>query len=171
MITLLENAVRSGHGCEDWYRTWVAGRTIDHAEKDLEESQRGSGQDATVCRCPLEQELLGRLPQGHNHSKATFRDQTAHIDDSLVRISTLELPECDIKRQDEDRLVVLAQCPVLGHLDLSCNFYFEENGIERLAGVLGQCRELEHLNFKGNDIRSVMLVQRGLHECWCSAKG
>jgi len=31
----------------------------DHAEKDLEECQRGSGQDVSVCRCPLEEELLG----------------------------------------------------------------------------------------------------------------
>ena len=31
----------------------------EHAEKDLEETQRGSGQDVPACRCPLEQELLG----------------------------------------------------------------------------------------------------------------
>jgi hypothetical protein len=47
-----------------------------HAEKDLEESQRGSGQDAPASRCPLEQELLeqevleqellGRRPQWHS---------------------------------------------------------------------------------------------------------
>ena len=39
----------------------------DHDEKDVEESQRGSGQDASACRCPLEQELLGRHPPWHNH--------------------------------------------------------------------------------------------------------
>ena len=40
----------------------LAGRQDDHAEKDLEESQRGSGQDAPACRCPLEQELRGTTP-------------------------------------------------------------------------------------------------------------
>jgi hypothetical protein len=32
----------------------LGGWKDDHAEKDLEESQRGSGQDTSVCRCPLE---------------------------------------------------------------------------------------------------------------------
>jgi hypothetical protein len=71
----------------------------DHVEKDLEESQRGSGQDAPACRCPLEQELLDR------------------------------------------------------HL-------------QRLAGVLGQCRELVHLNLSDNEMGA---GQRTLQECWGSA--
>jgi hypothetical protein len=37
----------------------------DHAEKDVEESQRGSGEDVTSCRCPLEHELLGQHPTWH----------------------------------------------------------------------------------------------------------
>ena len=37
-------------GCQD-----------DHAQKDLEERPRGSGQDAPANRCPFEKELLGRL--------------------------------------------------------------------------------------------------------------
>jgi len=48
---------------EDWCRTWEAGRTIMLRRTS---SQRGSGQDATDCRCLLEQELLGRHPQWHS---------------------------------------------------------------------------------------------------------
>ena len=50
---------------------------------------------------------------------------------------------------------MLAQCPAVGHLDLSGNSNFGEAGTERLAGVLGQCRELVHavhLNLSYNGI-------------------
>ncbi len=49
---------------------------------------------------------------------------------------------------------MLAQYPALTHLDLSCNFYFGAAGAERLAGVLGQCRELVHLNLAGTGIEA-----------------
>ena len=39
-----------------------------HAEKDLQESQRGSGQDAPAFRCVLEQQL-GRLGVGRLRPK------------------------------------------------------------------------------------------------------
>ncbi len=69
------------------------------------------------------------------------------------RISTLELPCCDMKGQDAERLVgFLAQCPALAHLDLSWNVNFGAAGAEKLAGVLGQCRELVHLSISGNEI-------------------
>ena len=38
------------------------------------------------------------------------------------------------------------------HLDLSGNFDVGAAGAERLAGVLGQCRELVHLNLDSNRI-------------------
>ena len=41
---------------------------------------------------------------------------------------------------------MLAQGPALAHLDLSGNFDFGAAEAENLAGVLGQCRELVHLN-------------------------
>ena len=53
------------------------GRQDDHAEKDLEENQRGSEQDALTCRCALEEELLGRRPQWHERGKATVRFEAA----------------------------------------------------------------------------------------------
>jgi Ran GTPase-activating protein (RanGAP) involved in mRNA processing and transport len=69
------------------------------------------------------------------------------------RISTLELPRCDMKGQDADSLAgVLAQCPALAHLDLSENYNFGAAGAERLAGVLAQCRELVRLNLSRNKI-------------------
>ena len=50
---------------------------------------------------------------------------------------------------------MLAQCPALAHLDLSDNHYFGGAGEEeRIAGVLGQFRELLHLNLCYNDIGS-----------------
>jgi Ran GTPase-activating protein (RanGAP) involved in mRNA processing and transport len=49
---------------------------------------------------------------------------------------------------------VPGQCPALAHLDLSGNSDFGAGagGAERLAGVLGQCRELVHLNLSDNKI-------------------
>ena len=49
-----------------------------HAEKEVEESQRDSGQDASDCRCPLEREFLARHPQWHDHWKVTVRNETSH---------------------------------------------------------------------------------------------
>ncbi len=117
----------------------------DHVETDLEESQRDSGQDASACRCPLEQELLGRHLQWHGSGKAV-------------------------------------QCPALAYLDLQGNLNFGAAGAVRLAGVLGQSRELVHINLSGNQIgpaeaeslagvlapdtiQSAMLGHRGLLEC------
>jgi Ran GTPase-activating protein (RanGAP) involved in mRNA processing and transport len=106
------------------------------------------------------------------------------------RISTLELPRCEKKGQDAERLAeVLAQCRELAHLDLSGNSFFGAAGTERLAGVLGQCWELVHLDLSSNLIKSswaaslagvlghsctalahLDLGQRNLHECWGSAQ-
>ncbi len=57
----------------------------DHAEKDLEESQRGSGQDAPACRCPLELDgIQARNQELHACSGDTLCDDTSHFDDTLV---------------------------------------------------------------------------------------
>jgi hypothetical protein len=63
----------------------LGGWQDDHAEKDVEESQRGSGQDAPACRCPLEQELLGRHPQWHGKGNEPVRFEATHRNDSLVQ--------------------------------------------------------------------------------------
>jgi hypothetical protein len=101
----------------------------DHAEKDIEESQRGSGQDEPEHRCPLEKELLGRHPH-----------DTASALTAQCRMSTLELPRCEMIGQDAERLAgVLAQCAALTYLDLSGNFNFGP------ATALPQCKALAHL--------------------------
>jgi hypothetical protein len=51
----------------------------DHAEKDIEESQSGSGQDAPASRRPLELELLRRRPQWHGKGKAPICLKAIHI--------------------------------------------------------------------------------------------
>ena len=72
------------------------------------------------------------------------------------RISTLELPRCDMKGKDAESLAgVLAQCPALAHLDLSHNSNVGAAGAESFAGVLGQCTALTHLNLSLNDIKNV----------------
>ena len=71
------------------------------------------------------------------------------------RMSTLELPRCDMKRQGTESLPgVLTKCPALANLDLSRNSNVGSTGTERLVGVLGQYRELVHLNLRGTDIRA-----------------
>ena len=53
------------------------------------------------------------------------------------RISTLELPRCEMIGQDAERLAgVLSQCAALTHLDLSGNFNFGP------ATALPQCKAL-----------------------------
>jgi hypothetical protein len=122
----------------------LGGYQDDHAENDLEESQRGFGPDDPACRCPLEQALLGRRPQWHEEGKAAgvcLRQLAAMTARCLI--TTLELRNIEMKGQDTG---VLAQCPALAHLDLSdlCGFGTAE--AERLEGALGQCRELVYLN-------------------------
>jgi hypothetical protein len=62
----------------------LGGWQDDHDEKDVEESQRGSGQDAPASRCPLEQQLLGPCPQWHRKGKAPIYFEATCIHDSPV---------------------------------------------------------------------------------------
>jgi hypothetical protein len=131
----------------------LAGWQDDHAEKDLEESPRGSGQDAPASRCPLEQDLLRRFgttsfwdesQHGTTAEKLQFvlRQLTRLTANSNIR--TLELQRCEMKVQDVERLAgVLAQCPAPAHLDLSGNSDFGAAEADKLAGVLGLCREFK----------------------------
>jgi hypothetical protein len=56
-----------------------------------------------------------------------------------------------MKGQDAERLARVL-CPALVHLDLSGNSNFGAGGAESLAGVLGECRELVHLNLSDHEI-------------------
>jgi Ran GTPase-activating protein (RanGAP) involved in mRNA processing and transport len=111
------------------------------------------------------------------------------------RISTLELPECDMEGQDAESLTEvlaqclalthldlkkdmigagwtesfargLAQCTSLAHLDLSCNG-IGSGGAEGLARVLGQCAAMVHLELTYNDIGAAGAESL---ECWDSAQ-
>ena len=125
----------------------MGGWQDEYAEKDLEESQRGSGQDAPTSRCPLEQELLGRHPQWHARDKATgcCAVPSAGSPQSFSGNSNFEADGA------ERFAGVLGQCRELVHLNLSGNL-IGADGTERLAGVLGQCPELAHFDFQGNEI-------------------
>jgi Ran GTPase-activating protein (RanGAP) involved in mRNA processing and transport len=69
-------------------------------------------------------------------------------------ITTLELPRCEMRRQDAERLArVLEQCPALAHLHLSGN-QIGDAGAESFAEVLAQCAALAHLNLRYNGIGS-----------------
>ncbi len=133
----------------------------DHAEKDVKESPRSSGQDAPVSRSPLQEELLGRLPQWHGKGKVPFRSEATHGDVSPGRITTLELRGCYITGPHAEWLAggVLAQCRALVHLDLSeqsdrrCwGNWIKAAGLESLAGVLGHYASLVHLDLSENRI-------------------
>ncbi len=98
---------------------------------------------------------LFRLLEFHNDTaeKLQFVLRQLSALTAQCRISTLELPRCEMKGQDAERFAgVLAQCPALAHLDLRGNFHCGAGGAERLGGVLGQSRELVHLNLSGNQI-------------------
>jgi hypothetical protein len=88
-----------------------------------------------------EQELQGRCPQWHGKGKAPVRFEAAEIVDSLVHITTLELPRCEMEGHDAEILAgVLAQCPALAHVDLSENYNFGAAGAERLAKCWGSAQ-------------------------------
>ena len=61
----------------------LGGLQDHHAEKDVQESQRANGQDASASHCPLasEQELLARRPQCYRKRKAPLRFEATHRDD------------------------------------------------------------------------------------------
>ena len=74
------------------------------------------------------------------------------VETARCRITTLELPECDMKGQDAERLAgVLGQCRELVHLNLSGNS-IGAGGAESFAEVLAQCAALAHLDLGWNQI-------------------
>ncbi len=72
----------------------MGGWQDDHAEKDVEESQRGRGQDGSASRCPFEQVLLGRRPQCHGKRKAPVRFEATCGNDSPTSTPARVLQEC-----------------------------------------------------------------------------
>jgi Ran GTPase-activating protein (RanGAP) involved in mRNA processing and transport len=181
--------------------TWAADRTIllRMTSKRVKELVDKVRPPAVVCwrRSFLEEELNGTAAE---KLQLVFR-QLAELS-ARCRITTLELAghhyeptgsgrlkqstdhPCKITGRYAERLAgVLAECPALAHLNLSCNiisisfaflprialsFAFLPRlrsldlsnnqlgaaGAECLAGVLGQCTALAHLDLSGNIIRA-----------------
>ena len=155
----------------------------DHAEKDLEEIQRGSGQDAPACRCPLEQELLGRRPQWHGKGKAPVRFEATRGVDSPVahhhtraaalwygRTSCREacrsagsVPSagapCSQRQfkfrisRDREACWSAGTVPGAGAPQSQQQYNSSRRGREA-SGVLAQCPALAHLNLWNTDIRA-----------------
>jgi hypothetical protein len=137
---------------EDWCRTWAAGRTImlRRTSKRVKEVVDKMRLPAVVC---LSRSFWDDARNGTGEAKVEFVVRQLAALTARCLITTLELPECEMKGEDAERLAgVLGQCPALAHLDLSGNSDFGPAGAERLAGVLGQCRELVHLNLSRNKI-------------------
>jgi hypothetical protein len=137
---------------EDWCRTWAAGRTImlRRTSKRVKEVVDKMLLPAVVrlSRSFWNDALNGTVAERLTHIFVQLATMTVRC-----LITTLELPKCEMKGPDAERLAgVLAQCPALAHLDLSGNSGFRAAGAARLARVLGQCRELVHLNLSGNKI-------------------
>ena len=127
---------------DDWSRTWAAGRTIM-----LRRTSKRVREVVDKMRLPavvrLSRSFWDDTRNGTAAEKLKFVMRQLALMTVWCRISTLELPRCDMKGQDAERLAgVLAQCPALAHLDLSGNSDLGAGGAASLAGVLGQCREL-----------------------------
>ena len=70
---------------------------------------------------------LGGWQDGTEEAKLEFVLRQLAAMTAWCRITTLELPECQMKGQDAERLAgVLAQCLALAHLDLSGNLISEQ---------------------------------------------
>ena len=142
---------------EDWCRTWAAGRTIM-----LRRTSKKVKEAVDKMRLPAVVRLSrsfwddARNGTGEEKRQVVLRQLAAMT--GWCRISTLELPRCDMKGQDAEILAgvlrlsgVLGQCRELVHLSLSGN-YIGAGGSERLAGVLTQCAALAHLDVSWNQI-------------------
>jgi hypothetical protein len=137
---------------EDWCMTWAAGRTIM-----LRRTSKKVREVVDKMRLPavvrLSRSFWDDARNGTGEAKLEFVWRQLAAMTARCLITTLALPKCEMKGQDQERLAgVLAQCPALAHLDLSGNSGFGAGGADRLAGVLGQCWELVHLNLWGNKI-------------------
>ena len=81
----------------------------------------------------LSRSFWSEARNGTDAEKLKFVMKQLPLMTAQCRISTLELPRCDMKGQDAERLAgVLAQCPALAHLHLNGND-IRVGGAESLA--------------------------------------
>jgi hypothetical protein len=97
----------------------LGGWQDDHADKDVEESHKRSGQDAPACRCiGLSRSFWDDVRNGTAAEKLQFVIRQLTVATARCRITILELPLCEMKGQKRSA-GVLTQCPALAHLDIS----------------------------------------------------
>jgi hypothetical protein len=138
---------------KNWCRTWAAGRTImvRRTSKRVKEVVDKMRLPAVV---RLSRSFWDDTRNGTEKAKPLefVLRQLAEMTSRFL-ITTLELPRCDMKGQDVERIAgALVQCPSLAQLDLCGNSDFGAAGAERLARVLGQCTALAHLYLLNNQI-------------------
>jgi Ran GTPase-activating protein (RanGAP) involved in mRNA processing and transport len=135
---------------DDWGRTWAASRTImlRRTSKRVKELVDKMRLPAVV---RLRRSFWDDARNGTDAEKLTFVMRQLLVMTARCRITTLELPRCEMKGQDAERLAgVLEQCPALTHLDLYRNQNFGPAGADRLAQVLTQCPALARLDLGDN---------------------
>jgi hypothetical protein len=106
---------------EDWFRTWAAGRTfmLIRTSKRVKDAVDKMRLPAVV---RLSRSFWDDARNGTEKAKLEFVLRQLAAMTARCLITTLELPRCDMKGQDVERLAgVLAQCPALAHLDLHYN--------------------------------------------------
>jgi hypothetical protein len=138
---------------KDWCRTWAAGRTIM-----LRRTSKRVKEAVDKMRLPAVVRLSSTFWDDARNGTAAEKlklvvRQLVVVTARWCRISTLELPRCEMKGPDAERLAgVLGQCPALAHLDLGGNPTFGAAGAESLARVLAQCLALARLVLGFNHI-------------------
>jgi hypothetical protein len=139
---------------DDWCRTWAAGRTITlrRTSKRVKEVVDKMHLPAVV---RLSRSFWDDTRNGTTVQKQQFvlRQLTALT--TQCRISTLVLPNFEMKGQDTERLArELERLPALAYLNRSGNSNFVSSGAQSLAGVLTQCTALDHLDLSNNQLGS-----------------
>ncbi len=95
---------------EDWCRTWAAGRTIvlRRTSKRVKEAVDKMRLPAVV---RLRRSFWGDARNGTAAEKLQFVMRQLALMTACCRISTLELPRCDMKGQDAERLAGAGAVP------------------------------------------------------------
>jgi hypothetical protein len=166
---------------DDWCRTWAASRTImlRRTSKRVKEVVDKMRLPAVVC---LSRSFWADTRNGTAAEKLQSMMRQLPLMTAWCRISTLELPRCDMTGQDAESLAgvlwndikaagaeslsgVLAQCTALARLDLGGNGN-GAGGAGQLTEVLPQCMALKTLILADNDV-----LPRSSRQCHRHCRG
>ena len=144
-------AVLGAVPADDWCRTWAADRTMM-----LRRTSKTVKEVVDKLRLPafvcLSRSFLNDTRYGTAAEKLQFVFRQLAALTARCSITTLELCHCEMKGQDTERLAgVLGQCAVLSHLNLCCN-PIGAKGAGKLSGVLAQSSALAYLNLSRNEL-------------------